>query len=501
MRIFLHIALPILLLISCALFLPYLQAADEADGNGTAFVVTEDGYLATCAHVVRDTKKVAVTIGERTYAATVVSMDDEHDLALLKIPAHGLTPLPLADSDAVELGQEVRAFGYPLSHLLGDDLKVTRGTVAGLSKREGSRVIQIDAAVNPGNSGGPLVDDRARVIGVVNAKISAEDVENVGFAVPINYLKRMLRDRTMTPATGESVKAALDGPALIKRISPSMAYVAIWFGHDTVINPVDNAEMVLVPAGDFRMGTSDADIAILIKQSAKLKAEYFQHEQPQHTVYLDSYLIYKTEVTVAQYRRFCADTGRKMPPAPPWGREVTHPILNVSWDDAHAYAQWAGADLPTEAEWEKAARGTGGRLYLWGTAWPPPNDTANFSDQTYKRLRKETFQWTYIDGYDDHYPYMAPVGSYHACASPYGALDMAGNAMEWCADWKGDDYYANSPTRNPQGPPTGKYRVIRGGSRLTYSPWDAHIAYRMGYPPETANTDTGFRCVIRLEEK
>jgi len=121
------------------------------------------------------------------------------------------------------------------------------------------------------------------------------------------------------------------------------------------INAKDRAEVVYIPAGEFTMGSKPG-----VGKS---------DEQPEHKVDLDGYWIYQTKVTVAQYRQFCQATGRSMPNAPSWGWKDDHPIVSVTWDDATAYAKWAGAALPTEAQWEKAARGTDGRIYPWGNEW------------------------------------------------------------------------------------------------------------------------------------
>ncbi len=152
--------------------------------------------------------------------------------------------------------------------------------------------------------------------------------------------------------------------------------------------------MVFVPAGEFLMGS---------KEGAGLQGEH-----PQRKVALDDYYIYKYEVTVAQYRKFCEATGRTMPPEPSWKWQPTHPIVNVTWDDARDYAVWAGAALPTEAQFEKAAQGADGRTYVWGNSFT--KSTCHTSDGK-----------------------TAPVGSYPTGISPYGALDMAGNVWEWCA--------------------------------------------------------------------
>jgi formylglycine-generating enzyme required for sulfatase activity len=210
---------------------------------------------------------------------------------------------------------------------------------------------------------------------------------------------------------------------------------------DVRINPKDGAEMVWVPAGEFLMGTSDEEIAQLLKENPEWKAEWFNDEKPQRKVYLDGYWIYKYEVTVAQYRKFCEETTRKMPPAPEWGWNDDHPIVWVTWTDALDYAKWAKMALPTEAQWEKAARGTDGRQYPWGNKWDASKCNSNESG-----LERTT-----------------PVGSYPSGVSPYGCMDMAGNVGEWCADWYDEDYYRSAPLRNPTEPSVGSFKVVRGG--------------------------------------
>jgi len=242
--------------------------------------------------------------------------------------------------------------------------------------------------------------------------------------------------------------------------------------------------MVLVPAGEFLMGTSDAQVEAFLQAHPDWQPEWLSIEQPQHRVYLDAFYIDKTEVTNAEYKRFVDATGHQPPPhwangQIPAGQE-DYPVTHVHQpDDAWAYARWAGKRLPTEAEWEKAARGGlsssnggGGRLYPWGDTWDPAKANALGSGR---------------DG-------PAPVGSYPAGASPYGALDMAGNVWEWCADWYAADYYVSSPLRNPQGPSSGTFPVVRGGSWFD-SPEYARCAFRYGLYPRRLFTNLGFRCV------
>jgi len=215
-------------------------------------------------------------------------------------------------------------------------------------------------------------------------------------------------------------------------------------------------DFVYVPAGSFKMGDNFGDGEA--------------RERPVHTVTLDAYYIGKFEVTNGDWRKFRDDPGYDDPKFWPGNRVVPkdqipywkdarnhgggtpgsdpYPVLGVNWDSADAYCNWLSAKtgkkyrLPTEAEWEKAARGTDQRRYPWG----------NDIDHT---------KATYVSGSD--FVTATPVG-HHKTTSPYGTYDMAGNVMEWCQDWYGRDYYSSAPSRNPKGPDSGAYRVLRGGT-------------------------------------
>lgn len=202
-------------------------AADE-ESSGTGFVVAPNGIIATCAHVVEGAKRMEVILSGQSFPATVIAVDARSDVALIRINSQNLPVLPLSDSDAVQLAESVRAIGYPLSDVLGTDVKVTTGTVAGIiqDKERGKR-IQIDASINPGNSGGPVVNGAGQVVGVASAKLSGSAVTSVGFASPVNNL------RTLAAANGLQLDVVargqeVTGPEVARRVTPSVAYIKVW---------------------------------------------------------------------------------------------------------------------------------------------------------------------------------------------------------------------------------------------------------------------------------
>lgn len=239
-------------------------------------------------------------------------------------------------------------------------------------------------------------------------------------------------------------------------------------------------KMVLVSSGKFLMGTSDEQIKILLDKFPDWDAKWFENETPQNSIYLDSYYIDIYPVTNGQYIRFLENSGYKVKGI--WkimdprkiNDKINHPAVGLNWYDAMAYAEWAGKRLPTEAEWEKAARGTDARIWPWGNDWNPNN--------CHSSVGKDTRKTTEV--------LSIPNGN-----SPYGCSDMSGNVWEWCSDWYIPKHYMEQKDRNPRGPTAGEFRVLRGGSYWHESPADLRTAYRNGGNPNDSDRYWGFRCV------
>jgi len=245
--------------------------------------------------------------------------------------------------------------------------------------------------------------------------------------------------------------------------------------------PLDEAErlaimevpdgMVLVPAGPFLMGSDPK------KDRAAGPQEF-----PQHEVYLDAFVIDRYEVSNIHYLLFALGTGSEWPQfwrENPFPEKIgLHPVINVSWYEADAYCRWAGKRLPTEAEWEKAARGERGPIFPWGDE-PAGWLKSNIAHAGSKRGVK--------------YPPLANIYRYDNGVSPYGAYQMAGNVSEWVSDWFDPHYYQRGVSSNPKGPETGDMRVFRGGS-WHEDPEVARSAGRNAGVPERKSYLTGFRC-------
>ena len=227
-------------------------------------------------------------------------------------------------------------------------------------------------------------------------------------------------------------------------------------------------------------------------------------ERPSHAVTVSAFLVDRYEVTCQQYRAFLVEN-------PEWRKGRVHPSLAdgdylldwtgleyrrgygdypvvwVSWAAASAYAAWRGARLPTEAEWEAAARGIDGRRFPWGNAAP---DADGIPRCNYRSVPPDR----------DGHRTTAPVGSYKEGASPFGVCDLAGNVWEWVADWHDPDYYTESPAADPRGPASGTYRVLRGGSWSVPAQWVRSTVRLRAFPTRSSN-QVGFRCARSLEDR
>ena len=251
-----------------------------------------------------------------------------------------------------------------------------------------------------------------------------------------------------------------------------------------ILHDPSGAEMIYVPAGRFTMGSD-------------LRAD----EAPPHIVTLSAYYIDLYEVTNEQWAR-CVAAGACTPPhstdlqgQPYYGEEAyaNYPVVHVSWLDADVFCRWRGARLPTEAEWEMAARWDTAeghvRTYPWGDEWDDPASRLNYCDASCPLAGADA-------SFNDGWALTAPVGSFPAGFSALGIADLAGNVAEWVADWYDPDYYAISPEVDPQGPTEGTQRVVRGGAWGVSSPDLLRSAMRSHYDPDAHGPGVGFRCAI-----
>lgn len=260
--------------------------------------------------------------------------------------------------------------------------------------------------------------------------------------------------------------------------------------------------MVLVPAGEFLMGSPQGSGG-------------FSDEQPQRLVYVSAFWIDRHEVTNADYLRFVQTTGHPAPAnATPsvtlWEQGLpvpeidAHPVVNISWHDAVAYCRWAGKRLPTEAEWEKGARGTDGRRYPWGNEWDftRANSASYWAGRTVEFQDNAAWKAFWVNGEGAHIAkergvkgevLTMPVGSFPQGASPYGLFDMAGNAAEWVQDWYEPYSYLHAPLADPQGPAGIVLKAMRGGSWLKPATSLRTTDRDYGYPDDRPS-GTGFRC-------
>jgi formylglycine-generating enzyme required for sulfatase activity len=432
---------------------------------GTGFIVrleSDAAYIVTAAHVVAgDTHPKVEFFTKRNMPVTAEVLglegDDEvRGLALVVVRGaenlpKGITALSLAATTRLSGGEDILVIGFPRN---AGPWSLIKGNI---SSRQG-RDIYFSPSVDSGHSGVPVFQS-----GKVVAMVGAGN-QSVGQGVTAKSVQDYIEGFGITAQerTSSASAAAEPSPPPAATAKPEPQPMT----QAREITGKDGAPMVLILAGEFWMGSPDG------------KGNNDEH--PQHRVYLDTYYMDKFEVSVSRYTEFMQSTGRGAPDFWDQVNTVRHsnlPVVGVDWHDAEAYCRWAGKRLPTEAEWEKAARSTDGRTYPWGNE-PPTSRLANFGKGAAK------------NGYDER---LAPVDSYEAGNSPYGIHHMAGNVWEWTADWYDEHLYAKSPRRDPKGPSNGADKVLRGGG------WGNDLAsvrsaYRVRLTPTTRGVEHGFRC-------
>jgi eukaryotic-like serine/threonine-protein kinase len=306
---------------------------------------------------------------------------------------------------------------------------------------------------------------------------------------------------TQTPAAGPFLTETPSGISTATRVSitftlsptaelshaPTLTSEPTLSIGSSMISEIDGVEIIYVPEGEFLMGSNYDD------------NQAQDNEFPQHTVSLDSFWIDQTEITNKKYALCIRDGNCELPSEMnSYTREVyftspqfeNYPVIYVSWFQSSQYCSWAGRRLPTEAEWEFAARGSDGRIYPWGTG-TLAGTYLNFADIN------APFSYAY-GGINDGYADTSPVGNYPQGASPYGVLDMSGNVWEWLGDWYDESYYSVSLENNPVGPTNGGERVLRGGS-WSDSSRDVKVTRRLSFSPSTTHFAIGFRCAMSAE--
>ena len=305
----------------------------------------------------------------------------------------------------------------------------------------------------------------------LSASINNETImQTITTITPV--LPNVTQSQQLSTSIPNSSTGTIPSPSLTSTSTPMALDLTIG---STQISPIDEMVMVYVPEGEFLMGS--------------LSGVGDEDEHPQHKVYLDAYWIDQVEITNAQYA-LCVNSGKCKVTATSSNSRISYygnsefnnyPVVNVNWEDAVNYCTWANRRLPTEAEWEKAAKGTDDRTYPWG--------------EGIDCSRANYYSYDYFGGYSSCWGDTSPVGNFPLAASPYGALDMAGNVWEWVSDLYDSEYYGMSPYENPTGPTSGFFHVRRGGS------WYAdensmRVSNRLKTSPYVDHSTIGFRCAL-----
>ena len=203
-----------------------VSSQEAAVGSGSGFVIDSNGLIATCAHVVEGMESIEATVDGQVYSAEIVEVDSGNDLAILRIRSSGLNSLTIGNSEEVQLGQPLRVLGYPLSDVLGSNLKITQGSVSGIIQQAGKQRIQTDAAINPGNSGGPVFNSRGEVVGIASSKIAGASISQVSFCSPSNALLSLANKAGANVDTSRN-RSQIDAPSLVNQVRPSLVFLKV----------------------------------------------------------------------------------------------------------------------------------------------------------------------------------------------------------------------------------------------------------------------------------
>ncbi|WP_447969490.1 SUMF1/EgtB/PvdO family nonheme iron enzyme [Nitrospira sp. M1] len=513
---------------------------------GSGIIVKTDGkvaYIVTVSHVIEGDPAPQISFHgkpNRKFPGEIIGLDSRNPkgLAVLMVQAPalptGVQPLLFDQAIGSHAGEDVTLIGFP--RLPPVPWAVTRGVVTG---QVGQDLI-LSGKASEGNSGGPVIQDD-RVIGVVT-----EVTDGYVYAVPVVIAKVALRGWGISLEEGSGMPLAklpkeepssdIATESSTRRIEPEKDVILNLPPGESVtdvpgtIDGKDGGSMVLIPEGTFFMGTRPDDVCewdSIVKVEFCVQARNADYA-PQHTVTLDTFYLDIYEVTVERFKKFIKDTGysstvetkgrqtavieaatfffgksweAETVEEADWQRPLGksqdgtdvlphHPVVQVSWFDANAYCEWAGKRLPSEAEWEYAARAGTVTKHWWGDQ-VPREQVGNLPDTVYQAtFEKETE----FESFDDGVARLALVGA--GKANPWGLFDMAGNAWEWTNDWYAPSYYQESPQRNPPGPATGAERVKRGGSWYAYQ----ELKVRAHQAPEDSDDQTGFRCAQGVEK-
>ena len=490
--------------------------AGRGNVSGTGCLIKIEGnrgYILTAYHVIQSAvaagqQRVMVEFYRRLGALEGIIVNEwiqtDNDLAVLvveNVPVQHV--LFFGTTEGLRKRDEVTAIGHPE----GSPWAIKDGKVSNFVGRD---VHFSGDAVDPGNSGGPLLNTQGQIVGM-NIRVLGK----TGVAIQSDVIKPIVRnwigELPVTPAPNAPPKESEKPPRTPSTSEPAPKETSK--EPEKVVRGKDGKDMLLVPEGWFEMGSTPEEVEAAYQLGKKYDADtqqsWYKTELSKRRVWLEAFYMDATEVTNREYRQFIDAGGYtqqtfwspegwqflqkdKLTTPGFWTdtrfNQPEQPVVGVSWYEAGAYCRWAGKQLPTEAQWEKAARGTDRRQYPWGNA-PVSGTLANYCDVQCDQAWKDTRE-------QDGYSYTAPVGSYPSGKSPYGIEDLAGNVWEWVQDWYAADYYHRSPERNPVNDTPAQYRVLRGGGSPN-PPAHVRAAIRSWRAPDYRNYDVGFRCVVR----